>query len=120
MMIGERGEVDVCQRIAIDDEEGIAADKRERLAGAARRSENLRRFPGISHAHAEIAAVADVRGDRFRQVVEIEHEIPHVMKRRPPKNTGDQRLTGDRNSRFCPHQRKRPQPGTESSREDKS
>jgi hypothetical protein len=68
MMFRQRLQIDSGQRVTVDDEEVFVREQRERLARSTRRPE-YRPFERIANADAEVAAIADLRRNRFREAV---------------------------------------------------
>ncbi len=74
----QRGEVEVEDDVAVEDEEGLVADPAADLARTAARPEDLA-LEGIRHLHPEPAAVADGGADRGGKVVEVDHHVFHAV-----------------------------------------
>ena len=81
MRVGEARQIDVGQRVAVDDEERIGADDRAREPRAAGAAENRRQLPRVADARAEVAAVAEAGGDRLRPMMQVEHQIVDARAR---------------------------------------
>ena len=113
MRVVELSEVEVGERVTVDQEERVGADDGQRLAHAAGGAKNGRLFPGIAHARAEVAAVADRRGDRFRTMMQVEHDVCDTLGSQPPDDAPNQRFSGHGHGGLGPHIGERPQPRAE-------
>jgi hypothetical protein len=78
MMLRQRPQIDVGQRVPVDDEEVFVRKQRERLARSTRRPEYLP-LERIANADAEVAAIADLRRDRFRQIVKVQYGVANAL-----------------------------------------
>ena len=75
----KRREVEIGERVAVDEEEPLRVEQRQRAGRTARAPEDAR-LPRVAHAHAERAAVAD--GRRHRRPAGDAGSAPR--RRRPP------------------------------------
>ena len=75
MRLGHAAQVDVGERVAVDQKNVSAADDVERLARPAGAAEHDAAVPTSSERGAEIAAVAEDGGQRLRQVMEVQGHI---------------------------------------------
>ena len=87
MILGERVQVHVRERVAVDDEKRLVRQQVERFARPAGRAEH-RRFERVPDTHAEIAAVSNPRRDRLRQVVKVQHEVADAPVARRTEEAG--------------------------------
>ncbi len=80
MGVDHRLEIDVAQRVAVDDDERrVAVEQRQGVAGAPGGSQQAR-LPGIPHVEPEVRAVADQARDRLGPVVQIEHDVVDLLR----------------------------------------
>ena len=114
----EPHEVDVGQRVAVDDEKRVGADDRQREPRAAGAAEHARLLPRVAHARAEVRAVADAAASVFGTMMQVQHEIVDALRDEPRDDAADQRLAGDRNRRLGANVGERTQPGAEAGRQD--
>ena len=96
----ERAQVDVGQRVAVHDEEGVYADDGERLPRTAGASEHGRLFPRVADASAEVAAVTKACRDGGREMVQVDDEIGHTLRDQPADDVAHDRFAGERHGRF--------------------
>jgi hypothetical protein len=115
---GDCIQVDVGERVAVDDEETIGADERQRLPRTAGAAEHRRLLPGVAHAGVEIAAVADDRGDRLGAMMQVQDELGHALRDEPADDPPDHRLARDRQRRLGAHVGQRSQACAEAGRQD--
>src|SRR5439155_5614510 len=98
---GEHGfRIDVGQRIAVDDEEGIGGKNRQRQTQSARGAEYDRLLPRVADACREIGAVTDDGGQGFGKMMKIQYEIPDTVPGQPRDDAPDHRLACDGDRRF--------------------
>src|SRR5262245_59492145 len=102
MCLGQRLEGEVRHRVAVHQEEGLAADHRYRPARPASTAEHLGLLPGVADAYVKVAAVADTRGERLREMVEVQHELGDVLAGEPRDDSRDNRLSADGHGGFRP------------------
>ena len=85
--------------VAVDDEKVLVRQERERFPWTSRRSKDPR-FPRVTRRDAEIAPVADQRGDRFRKMMQVDDDVAHVLCAKVLDNAANQRLARKRDRRF--------------------
>ena len=108
----ERRDVNVRQRVAVDNEKGGRVEQRQRLARAAGGTED-RVLPRVADAHTEIGSISDDARQRLRQMMEIEHRVGDAGAAQRAKNPCDERVTGHRQSGLGTDKRE----GTEAGRQ---
>jgi hypothetical protein len=118
MLVGEPDQVDVGQRIAVDDQKGVGAEQRPRQAWAACAAKHARLLPGVAYARREVRAVPDNGGQCLRAVMEIQDEIVDALRDEPADDAANHRFTRDRNRRLGANVGERAQAGTEAGSQD--
>src|SRR5262245_53127392 len=114
MVLHDRNEIDIGERIAVDDQKrrvlSLFREQRQRAARSARRAED-RRLPGIADAHAEIAAIANMCRQRVGEVVQVEYRVGDTRGRKRRQYATNDRNARDRQCGFRADERQRPQAG---------
>ena len=108
MVRPQRAQIDGGQRVAVQQQVGIAVEERQRVARAAGRAQH-RLFPRIAQRQAEIAAVAGDPGDRLGAVVQVEDDARQAGGGARAQDARDQRHAGQRHRRLGADQRQRVQ-----------
>ena len=96
--VDERAQVDVAERVAGDDEEGLveqAAREADRAGGAERQL--LHR---VLDVHVERVAVAEVAADRLRHERQRDHDLVEAVPAQQLEDVLDARLADDRHHRL--------------------
>ncbi len=101
-----RAQVDVRQRVAVDDQESIGGQQRDRARRAARRPENFG-LPRITHVDAELGAVADDARDGVGAMMQVEDGAPDARIAQPVKDPNDERRARDGQRGFGSNARER-------------
>ena len=116
VLICEAAQIDIGERVAVDEQDGPAAraveQQRQGVPWAARGPQE-RPLPRVSNPGAAVAAVADDSRDRRRPVVQVQHQIGHLVVDQPPEDASSQGLTVDGHRRLGARAGQRPQPGSE-------
>src|SRR4029079_18532336 len=109
MRLDQRGEVDVAERAARDDEEG-AGEPLLREADGACRPERLL-LDGVVHLQAERLAVAEVRADCLRHEGQRHDDLGEPVLAEQVERVLHARLADDRDHRLRLVRGQRPEPG---------
>ena len=109
VVFDQRGEVDVGQRVARDDEERIAG---QQLVGHLHRAGRAERgvLDDVFHRHAELGAVVEVRFDLVGQVVQRGDDLGDAVASQKSDDVFHHRLAGNRRERLRTARGQRPQP----------
>src|SRR5262245_50737809 len=83
------------------------------MTRTARAAEDRRLLPGVAHARTEIAAVADERRDRLRQMMQVDDDIRDAFGDEPGENAADDRHAADRHRGFRAFECERTKAGAE-------
>src|SRR5262245_14565746 len=110
--VDETGHVDVCQRVAVDDEKSGAGEERERTSWAAGGTED-RHFPRVTDAHAFRGAVADDPRDGVRQVMKVQHGVVDAVSRKPMQDSLNNGAIANGKRRLGANIRKRTEAGSQ-------
>ncbi len=105
----ERGQRQVGQRVAVDDQERLGADDVERLPWSAGRPEDIRLLPRVARPHAQVAPVADDGGERVGEVVQVQHDLSDAGGGKPSHDAPDHRLASHGDCRLAADRGERPQ-----------
>ena len=107
--LDERGQVDVAERVAGDDEERLV----ERLLGELHRAGRAERLllDRVVDVHVERLAAAEVRADRLRHEGERDDDLVHPVPAQQVEDVLHARLADDRHHRLRLVRRQRPEPG---------
>ena len=100
MRASQAFDVDVRERVAVDDEKRVGINHRQRQAWTSGAAENLRLFPRIPYARTEIVAVTDYCCDRLGAMMQVEHQIGNAARDEPADDPANDRIAGDRDRRF--------------------
>ena len=73
--VSERGEVEIGQRVAVDQQERLGADDLQRLSRSAGGAEQDRLFPRVAHADGQVAAISHHGSDCLRQMMQVQHDV---------------------------------------------
>ena len=104
------GEVEVGERVAGDDEEGVVAQQVLGVLDAAGRAER-RLLGGVVQRHAEVFAVAEVVAHQAGQELHGDHGLGEAVPRQQPQDVLHDRLVDDGEQRLGHAHRHRAQPG---------
>jgi hypothetical protein len=99
MVVGQRVQIDVGERVAVDDVERFIWQQGQCLARTAGGAEDGR-LEGVADADAEIASVADMRRNRLRHVMQVQHEVADAPLRAVLQKAAHKRIAGDGHCRF--------------------
>ena len=110
VLVEQRRDVDVAKRVAVDDDELLGVEQRQRMARSAGRAQHRRLFPRILHPSAELTAVAHDSGDGLRQMMQIDDDVGQSLMGEPLEDEFDQRAGAKRHGRFRHDPRQRIEP----------
>jgi hypothetical protein len=113
----QRGEIEVEDDVAVEDEDGLVADPAADVPRAAARAEDLA-LERVRHVHAELAAVADGAPDGARPVVEVDHHLLHAVRRQHLERPVQERPIEDGQHGLGAIERERPHPRAEARGQD--
>ena len=82
VLLRHRAQVDVGQRVAVDDQESIGREQRDRARRAARRAENVG-LPRITHVEPICGAVADDARDGVGAMMQVQDDAPDAGVAQP-------------------------------------
>ena len=92
-------QVEIDYRVAVEDREGVAAEKlaqsHQRAAGA-----QQRRLGRIGYSHAYRVAASERGLNRGGQVIDVDSDVGHAGARQHPERIVNQRTPADFDDRF--------------------
>jgi hypothetical protein len=113
----QRGEIEVEDDVAVEDEQGLVPDPATDLARSASRAQDVA-LERIRDLQSEGTAVADGGAHAAREVMEVDHHLLHAVRREHLERPVQERAVEDGQHGLGAIEREGPHPGAEACGQD--